>query len=496
MNINVKKCKTISYEVLQNLYGVDIDKIAVYFTRINLWMAFIKIFKKQNLEFSFKEQTQEVFSILEESIVLGDSILYIPIDPDVWTSNDMDLEGKIHQIVNRVDNQDILDNFITRYFPKLSTTQFSGFKLIIGNPPYISSKDLPYEYKELLRGLYSTAIHQFDLYSIFVELSISILSKKGFFAFIIPESYLGRSSFTENRRLLLKSTQILKIENIQHAFPRKSVSNIIIFFQKELNPSKDFDFVYYPDKEKFTAKSGSSISIPQQYCVELEDAKILCHPEEIRNIIQVIYSNSTPLNTVIKIHRGEEIGKRSPLIMNLKKKNSHKIVAGEDIKKFRIENRENYILDENIQKKSGFYFIPKILLRQLGSKIQAAFDEYGEFVSLQTVYNIISINDEISHEFLLGLLNSDLIQFYYENLYREKQIFPRILLENIIKIPFVFPSKDDHDKISNLVRKIIHLSEFDQDTSKELHQLNLFVYKIFRIKEKEMKIIEKDLNPV
>lgn len=491
-NIEVKN---IPKSILTNFYGMDIDKHAVYFTRINLWVVSIKFFLENKIQFAFDEFSAVLFPILKENIVLGDSLLYVPVNGNVWKNENIDLEEKIENIVHYEDAGRFLPRFLERNFPKLRNSDFQGFSIIIGNPPYISSKDLPIGYKELLRVLYTTAVHQFDIYSIFIELSIGILSPDGLFSFIIPESYLGRSSFAESRWMLLNCTKILKIENIQNAFREKSVSNIILYFRNGEIPDSAFHFIHYENKEEFSFNSGSSISIPQKYCYEIKNFKILCHPPKIREIIQKLHIDTIPLLSYIKIHRGEEIGKKSNLIVDKHGSEMYKIVSGENIKKFVIESKGSYINSKDIMKLNAFYFQPKVLVRQLGSQIQAAIDKKGEFVTLQTVYNIISSSKSISLEFLLGLLNSDLIQFYYEVIFREKQIFPRILLENILNIPLVVPDLKIQSQIKERVNIIIEMASSNKNTDLLISNLNDMMYALYGIEEKEKKVIEKYLHP-
>jgi hypothetical protein len=449
---------------------------------------------KQQIQFSFTEISELLFPILEENIVLGDALLYIPVDEGLWNNKIVDLEEKIDRIAHCEDSNHLLQRFLQYFFPKLLKQNFEGFSMIIGNPPYISSKDLPMEYKELLRVLYETAVHQFDVYSIFIELSHGILSPKGYFCFIIPESYLGRSSFTESRWLLLNCTQILKIENIQNVFQEKSISNIILYFQNGEKQGNSFDFIFYDDKQDFKFKKGSSISIPQNYCYKIQNFKILPHPKEIRKIIDKIHSNTIPLISYIKIHRGEEIGKRSDLIINKRGRNTLKILSGENIKNFHIESKNKFILEKNIKKENAFYYQPKILVRQLGNRIQAAYDEKGEFVTLQTVYNIMPSSKSISNEFLLALFNSNLIQFYYEVIFREKQIFPRILLENILNFPLVVPEQQQHENLRVLVKNISNSFKTDKISHEFVSKLNEEIYTLYGLDDREKEIIENHLK--
>ncbi len=450
----------IAKKTLSSCYGCDIDEIAVLFTHMNLWLSVIQFYSKNNIHINFPSISHELFAILKRNVVKKDSLNF---------SKELNS------------------------FP-YNIPGYHGFSIIIGNPPYISSKDLPVNYKELLRSRFKTAIHQFDIYSIFIELSISLLDSNGILSLIVPESYLGRSSFMENRKLLLEQTSIVQIENIQRAFPQKSVSNIILVCKKPKVLDNHFKYIQFMERDDFDSDSGVYCSVSQDYCYNLDNYKILCHSPNIQEIIEKITFRTTPLGKYIKIHRGEEIGKKSDLILHEPKKFSNKIVFGENIDSFCINEKSTYIRAKDIKKSNAFYSQPKILIRQLGSRIKAALDAKGEFVTIQTVYNMISTHETISNDFLLGFLNSNLVQFYYEMIYREKQIFPRILLENLLCLPFVPPDKKSQEKISDLTRKIMQSKKSQADESEMIAQLNSTVYDLFQLDKSERKKIEKYLS--
>ncbi|MBN2155860.1 MAG: N-6 DNA methylase [Candidatus Lokiarchaeota archaeon] len=495
---NSKITQSILSFALSQCYGIDIDYTAIICARINLWLRILKFLMRYGVEFSLTSLSPQIFSILEKNIIVGDSLQYIPIDPDIWKNESFSLKEKLDRIGNIDPNISTKTSFLVKYFPHLAASDPACFSIILGNPPYVSSKDLAFEYKELLRRLYRTAVHQFDLYSIFIELAWYLLDQDGLFGYIIPESYLGRSSFTESRKMLLKSTKILKIENIQGAFPSKSISNIILYFSKKSpnNQEDTFDMVQYTDEEHFIMDSGSGVSISQNYCSRLENSKILCLPPEIRNIIGKIQQDAVPLGSYIKIHRGEEIGKKSNLILSRPKPRCTPILFGENIKKFKITKEHQFIQLNSIQKKNAYYFNPKVMVRQLDDHIKAAFDEYGEYVTVQTVYNLISTSPSISNEFIVGLLNSDIIQFYYQAIFREKQVFPRILIENIIAIPLIRPSLEIHSAIQECVKKIIKGEKKvrKMEISQSFEQLNQIMFKLYGLDKNEIEIVKKFLK--
>ena len=74
-----------------------------------------------------------------------------------------------------------------------------NYSIVIGNPPYISSKEIPMDYKKKLKSKFISAVKQYDLFTLFIEKSIHLLRKGGYFGFIIPDSFLGISSSSKLR---------------------------------------------------------------------------------------------------------------------------------------------------------------------------------------------------------------------------------------------------------------------------------------------------------
>ena len=103
---------------------------------------------------------------------------------------------------------------------------------MIGNPPYVSSKSLPQKEKVLYKSLYSTADKQFDLFSIFIEKSVSLLKTKGITSFIVPDSLVGRSNSKSTRNLLIVKNEVLNWVHINDVFDSAIVSSLIYVCKK------------------------------------------------------------------------------------------------------------------------------------------------------------------------------------------------------------------------------------------------------------------------
>ena len=68
-----------------------------------------------------------------------------------------------------------------------------GFDVVIGNPPYVSTrtKDFNRELLPYYKLNYRTATGQFDLYNLFIEKSEIILNGLGTLCFIVPKRLLS-----------------------------------------------------------------------------------------------------------------------------------------------------------------------------------------------------------------------------------------------------------------------------------------------------------------
>nr|WP_278001334.1 TaqI-like C-terminal specificity domain-containing protein [Clostridium botulinum] len=77
----------------------------------------------------------------------------------------------------------------------------------------------------------------------------------------------------------------------------------------------------------------------------------------------------------------------------------------------------------------------KILVRKTGNEIIAAYDAEGIIIE-QSLYGIINLKESFSYKYILGILNSQLINWYYKNyLVTNKESTPQLKKYRLNKIP-------------------------------------------------------------
>lgn len=114
--------------------------------------------------------------------------------------------------------------------------------MVIGNPPYISSKALDKASKDLYKSLYLSANNQMDLYALFIELSTKLLKQQGVSSFIVPDSLIGRSNFATIRYEIVCKRTILKWVHINEVFESANVASLIYVYRNQT--TTDYSFLY------------------------------------------------------------------------------------------------------------------------------------------------------------------------------------------------------------------------------------------------------------
>ena len=155
-----------------------------------------------------------------------------------------------------------------------------GFDAVIGNPPYdvIASKEAGEDLEPLKRYFQNqpeyvpSFIGKNNLYKLFVCKAVDILRDEGFLGFIVPMALLGDQSALGLRKLVLASGAFTQI----HAFPQKDdphkrvfrdakLSTVVFGMLKTADPTqkaKAFRSTRYPGKE-FESNSPSLLIATQ-----------------------------------------------------------------------------------------------------------------------------------------------------------------------------------------------------------------------------------------
>ena len=147
----------------------------------------------------------------------------------------------------------------------------------------------------------------------------------------------------------------------------------------------------------------------------------------------------------------------------------------------------------------------KLIVRQTSDIIIAHLDTH-KFLSLKNVHNIKVISNKINYEYLLGILNSKLINWWYQQLIPEKgRVFAEVKVVNLEKIPIKIPAMElvIFNQLTNSVNQMLESKKqlMSSTTEKDKtywenrcasidKQIDNLVYELYGLTDEEIKIVE------
>ncbi|HET8837936.1 MAG TPA: TaqI-like C-terminal specificity domain-containing protein, partial [Flavobacteriaceae bacterium] len=319
--------------------------------------------------------------------------------------------------------------YLSSYEEAFRTEYVGGFDVVVGNPPYLSTKGIDEKQKEFFKKEYSTAKGQFDLYGLFMEKSFQLLKKKGIFSFITSNTFIGNKDFIELRKFLLKKTIIKSIINLgETVFEDANLDVAILTFQKSDTPNNSNNIKVIKNKNDFDLNLSNQVD-QSNFNNELYnfEFKINCNQKDF-NLLNKLFDESLKLSEILNLPRGIEIGSNSEKI------NSNTalkpIIFGKNISRYVIDFESNYIQFESnpsVFKTLEVFEQPKILIQRIRNlslkrRIIATYDEEG-FLCTNTLRIENLINQDFDLKFILSILNSKLINYLFLKFFMNKDIY-------------------------------------------------------------------------
>ena len=468
----------------------------------------IEELKKQFSDFS--NPNDEDYKILQKKktelleIQNRNPFLMTEDDRKIWKHNLDILPKKILELEEKYEKKlktIYLKAFEWRFeFPEALDIngKFEGFDIIVGNPPYISIKEIKKEQKKYFSNNFKTAINQYDLYTLFIERSFHLLKEKGVFAMITSNTYFANKSLINIRKFLLQNTRLIKLVNLDESiFTEAKLDVGITFFSKEIKKN-DYKINIVPNKKSFDEdksyylqKNDFDNSLNSVFTINIRpfDAKLFVKIKE----------DTKQLGSIANINRGIEFGSNSPEIKKNKTKNNFPIIVGNCIEKYKIKKYAGYtkFIENNKSKYKDIklYNTSRILvqrIRNLSLKKRLIATFIKDTILCTNTLRVITLTDKnFEYRYILALLNSKLINYYFLKNFLNKDIYAY----QLATIPIKKVSKTKQQRIIKLVKKI-EISKQDTtkntDTSKLENEINILVYKLYDLTEEEIKIIENE----
>lgn len=427
--------------LLNNLYGVDLNQESVDITKLALWLK--------------TARRTEPLQSLDRNIKCGNSLID---DPKLAGDKAFDWKKQFSEI---------LDN--------------KGFDVIVGNPPWVFSRGQKYQdeiknyFEDYLKNVglekkikgNNIQSGKVNLYALFLIKSIELLNNEGYLGFIVPNTLLRSTTYNLIREYILKNTKILQIVDLgEGIFENVTASSILIILQKNSsinnheteiilgNPSEIGNKRIYKIKQSEFLNNVS-------YAIDILNSPI----EKI--LSKKICINSVSLGDICKnISPGIDANKDKYVALTKLSDNYKPLLMGRDINRFVIRsNPLHFVLYDrgllNRARDEDIFLAKKIVIQRISggfTPIKGAIDN-GQYYTFNSVNNILIKDSSIySYEFILGILNSKLINWYYSVNFSNKSFLTVNISKTYLeRLPIVKKNDQEQSVLVKLVNKITNL---------------------------------------
>jgi len=225
--------------LVRHIHGVDLDNRALEVAKVNIWLEAIKLAPKEFRYDRLPPDTNYILPNLGMNLCTGDSVVGLPeslavnylkdnrqadliklsglrknylenpINPKI-VEEIVSIKHRIAQELDQMFKEFLESKGITaKVFDKTKPFHWAlefwyvffdepgnlleddsrGMDVVIGNPPYVKAKLMSGVIRSFLDKTYSSATASYDVYVVFIEKSLQLLKKNGYFGFINPSKF-------------------------------------------------------------------------------------------------------------------------------------------------------------------------------------------------------------------------------------------------------------------------------------------------------------------
>ncbi|MBU5425701.1 N-6 DNA methylase [Tissierella pigra] len=436
----------IHYHLLKHcIYGADIDSFAVQLTTINLLLKDLDNFTdelnivecdsliKWEKDYDWKELKQQLGEEFE-TIEYTQTNLIGEEEKIVVTSKKELFELRYKDIIG-VERVEMVDRERAQELINLCEFWDCKFDYAIGNPPYGSRKRID-ESKKIYYGNKYFEEGDYDTYMFFIWRSIELCNLK--IGFITPNGYFTNIYNNKLRTFILNNTHLEEIVNLKsNVFEDANVDTVITIFN---NKEIDKEQILIKAIEKFNTSIYDSqfnnFSIYYSEILKDPNKMIYINSKEGLELEKILFRNSKKLRDIAYCGQGvivygtkEESRRGGYLEVTSETGLWKKTLKGRDIGDFYIEWKGlkvkygNWLRRSRNEEhlKSNKILIQRLRNQKLSRRLVCALDEEGYYV-LNNLNYVISENKDYDLIYLLGILNSNLLNYYYATKYTDVNI--------------------------------------------------------------------------
>ncbi len=382
-----------------------------------------------------------------------------------------------------------------------------GFDIVVGNPPYFKYEGAIKGEIETIRKISELKIAfggKLNAYKLFLAISINKICKdRGVISMIFQNSFIADQQATLLRKEVIDHHRIITIDSFperdskkKRVFPSVKMSVCILLMQKTGEQSP-FVVNFWNDKYK---SSGTSVLYTAKDIKNI-DSKDYCIPRIEQCSIPLAIKLRQFSKIPLKCYEGELNMTFHKHFFNDDSTNPA-ILKGAAIQRYYITYKmsqgkieyldEDCYLSENTSEKSRHHEVERIAMQGMtgaNDKIRLVMTVVPPGVYLANSCNYILPTQELPASYLLGLLNSKLLNWYFRCFSTNSNVNGY----EVEDFPMPKATEQQKQAIISLVDKILNAKRSDPstDTSALEREIDGLVYGLYGLTEEEVKVVEK-----
>lgn len=415
------------------------------------------------------------------------------------------------------------------HFGEVFDQENAGFDVVIANPPYINVEKLDETTKRHIFDNYKTCSGRTDIYIAFIEKSFQLLRDGGVIDYIIPYAVTNQKYGKELRELLVREYHIDEILDLSEyfIFDNAAVKNIVLQASKRKSESETVIKIA-KSQNNFINNNFSVHKLNQDKFLDLKDSRL--ETKDITRLIEIkekLFINTISLDSICFVaygarlnHKNKKIKKEYYISSEKSEKYNKLFLEGKNIQRYYYtqygwldyEPGEHY----NSMFPELFENEKIIFINVVSDRLRFALDNQKYYNSHTVVncvkwnilknVNYISIKRNLTenkiknsanfdYKFLLAILNSNLMDWYFKNFLSEKMHF---YPDDAKNIPIKNVQKKEQEMFIEVVDEILKETSRKGYNPKNIpvrqveleKEIDRLVYKLYGLTEEEIKIVE------
>jgi predicted RNA methylase len=345
----------------------------------------------------------------------------------------------------------------------------SGYDYILGNPPWGSHFDEAQ--KAALRERFSSARGKnIESYDVFTEQALNSLSGSGRLSFVLPQAILNVRYHRAIRLVLIQKSSIEHVEFLGDVFDNVQCPSLILKTKRADNSFDTMGLTVSDPKGSYTISESRPVSAEAfDFFMTDEEYSIIRKMDELEGRVYLKDNADFALGIVT--------GDNRRFIKKKKFKGSEMILKGSDLRSYYYVPSDNYIAFDPyaFQQVADVRFYrtrPKLFYKFISDIPVFAYDDAAT-LSLNSCNILIPRIPGLDIRYVLAVLNSDAVRFYYKRRFNSV----KILRSQLESIPIPCPDSQIQKQIVGMVDEILkyrdetHSKEIQVHINKEISDL-------------------------